>query len=82
MKLQEKLDAYKAEFESKTPPEKLAIMHRATEDLRKSGILDGVIKVGDRMPEFVLPNVRGEKVSSAELLRRGPLVVTFYRGVW
>jgi hypothetical protein len=82
MKLQEKLDAYKAEFESKTPPDKLAIMHRATEDLRKSGILDGVIKVGDRMPEFVLPNVRGEKVSSAELLRRGPLVVTFYRGVW
>jgi hypothetical protein len=82
MKLQEKLDAYKAEFESKTPPDKLAIMHRATEDLRKSGILDGVIKVGDRMPEFVLPNVRGGKVSSAELLRRGPLVVTFYRGVW
>jgi len=82
MKLQEKLDAYKAEFEKKTPPDKLAIMHRATEDLRKSGILDRVIKVGERMPEFVLPNVRGEKVSSAELLRRGPLVVTFYRGVW
>jgi len=82
MKLQEKLDAYKAEFEKKMPPEKLAIMHRATEDLRKSGISDGVIKVGERMPEFVLPNVRGEKVSSAELLRRGPLVVTFYRGVW
>ena len=33
MSLQDKLNAYKAEFESKTPPEKLAIMHRATEDL-------------------------------------------------
>jgi hypothetical protein len=74
MRLQARLDAYKADFESKTPPEKLAIMHRATEDLRKSGILDGVIKVGEPMP--------GEKVSSAELLRRGSLVVTFYRGVW
>ena len=40
MSLQDKLNAYKAEFESKTPPEKLAIMHRATEDLRRSGILD------------------------------------------
>jgi hypothetical protein len=82
MTLQERLDAYKAEFESKLPPEKLAIMHRATEDLRHSGILDRVIKVGSLAPEFVLPNVRGEKVSSAELLRKGPLVVTFYRGVW
>lgn len=82
MTLQERLDAYKAEFESKLSPEKLAIMHRATEDLRRSGILERVIKVGAQAPEFVLPNVRGEKVSSAELLRRGPLVLTFYRGVW
>jgi hypothetical protein len=82
MTLQEKLDAYKAEFEKKVPPEKLAIMHRATEDLRRSGIVERVIKAGSAAPEFVLPNVRGEKVSSAELLRRGPLVLTFYRGVW
>lgn len=82
MTLQERLNAHKAEFESKVPPEKLAIMHRATEDLRRSGILERVIKVGDVAPEFLLPNLRGEKVSSSELLRRGPLVLTFYRGVW
>lgn len=82
MKLQDRLNAYKAEFQKKTPPEKLAIMHRATEDLQKSGILERVIHVGDTLPEFVLPNLRGEKVSSADLLRRGPLVITFYRGVW
>ncbi|MFY9691280.1 MAG: hypothetical protein WA369_14885 [Candidatus Acidiferrales bacterium] len=57
-------------------------MHRATEDLRRSGILDRVIKVGQPAPEFVLQSLHGEKVSSPELLRRGPLVVTFYRGVW
>jgi len=82
MKLQEKLDAFKADFETKVPTEKLAIMHHATEDLRRSGILDRAIKVGDPLPEFVLPNLRGEKISSSELLRRGPLVITFYRGVW
>ncbi len=82
MTLQEKLDAYRAEFESKVAPEKLAVMHRATEDLRRSGILDRVIKVGQPAPEFVLQSLHGEKVSSPELLRRGPLVVTFYRGVW
>jgi AhpC/TSA family len=82
MSLQERLDAYKADFEKKLPPEKLAIMHRATEDLRRSGILEHVRKVGDIIPEFTLPNLRGEQVSSAELHRQGPLVVTFYRGVW
>ncbi|HUO33692.1 MAG TPA: hypothetical protein VMU43_01755 [Candidatus Acidoferrum sp.] len=82
MELQEKLDAFKAEFEKKAPREKLTIMHRATEDLRRSGILDRVVKVGSKIPEFSLPNGRGEKISSTDLLRRGPLVVSFYRGIW
>jgi hypothetical protein len=82
MSLQDRLNAFKADFESKVPPEKLAIMHRATEDLRRSGILDRVLKVGASLPEFTLPNYRGDNVSSVELLQRGPLVVTFYRGVW
>lgn len=82
MTLQERLDVYKADFEKKLPPDKLAIMHRATEDLRRSGILDRTIKVGAAIPEFALPNQRGEKVTSAALHSRGPLVLTFYRGVW
>jgi peroxiredoxin len=44
MKLQERLDEKKKEFESSVPEETLAIIHRATEDLRKSGILDRVVK--------------------------------------
>jgi peroxiredoxin len=37
---------------------------------------------GRRAPAFVLPDANGKPVSSAELLRKGPLVVTFYRGLW
>ena len=36
------------------PPERQAVMHRANEDLRASGILDRVIKVGDPLPAFSL----------------------------
>jgi peroxiredoxin len=57
-------------------------MHRATEDLRHSGIIERVLKIGDRVPEFALPNAQGQIVSSAKLLEKGPLVVSFYRGVW
>ena len=39
-------------------------------------------KPGDRMPGFLLPNAEGRLVESGELLARGPLVVTFFRGGW
>lgn len=82
MKLQEKLDALKADFVKQVPPEALAVMKRATEDLRNSGLLDQVPKAGDALPPFELPNAEGTSVSSANLLSQGPLVLTIYRGVW
>lgn len=37
---------------------------------------------GDAMPPFLLPNAEGKLVDSAELLARGPVVLTFFRGDW
>lgn len=34
------------------------------------------------MPDFLLPSAEGRLVGSAELLAKGPLVVTFFRGGW
>ena len=82
MTLQDKLNEYKAQFESTLPPEAIAIMHRATDDLRHSGIMERVLKIGDHTPEFALPNAQGQIVSSAKLLEKGSLVVNFYRGIW
>ena len=82
MTLKEKLDAMRERSETRIPPEALAIMHRATDDVRQSGILDRVLKPGDEAPAFSLPNAEGKTIRSADLLARGPLVVSFYRGVW
>jgi hypothetical protein len=82
MSLQDKLDKIKKEFEAGAPPEALAIMHRATDDLLNSGIMERALKAGDRAPGFTLPNDQGQMVSSSELLLRGLLVLSFYRGVW
>jgi hypothetical protein len=82
MSLQEQLDEVKKGFEASAPAEALTVMHRATEDLRNSGILDRVLKVGDPAPGFTLPDIQGQMVSSSELLSKGPLVVSIYRGVW
>ena len=81
-RLQERLDRIKAGFAAKVPDEVKAVMHRATEDLRGSGILDTMPRVGQTLPAFALPDTDGRVVRSEELLAAGPLVVTFYRGVW
>lgn len=44
--------------------------------------MDGVLKAGDRMPEFILPDAEGNLVFSDDLVARGPLVVVFFRGDW
>ena len=80
--LQQRLDRIRASFEKQAPAEALAVMHRATDELRASGILDGLPAVGSALPSFELPDSDGGSVSSASLLARGPLVMTFYRGLW
>jgi cytochrome oxidase Cu insertion factor (SCO1/SenC/PrrC family) len=82
MKLQEKLDAYKKGFLKKVPEDALSIMKQATEDLKNSGIMDQTIKVGQKAPDFELKNVDGKKVVLSELLKKGPVVLGFYRGKW
>lgn len=40
------------------------------------------LNVGAKMPDFTLNDALGNKVSSANLLKQGNLVVVFYRGAW
>jgi len=82
MSLEQKLAATRAASASRIPADRQAIMHRATEDLRKSGILDRIVRVGAKMPDFELANHDGRRVSSRELLDGGPMVLSFFRGSW
>ncbi len=81
-KLQESLDRIREGFAKEAPAGALAVMHRATDDLRASGILDRAAKPGDALPPFELTDPGGRPVRSADLLAEGPLVVTLDRGLW
>ena len=85
--LQNRLDDFKRAFESGAPPynvprEAVVKMHRATVELKASGIEGRALTVGDRAPSFTLFNQDHLQVASADLLREGPLVVSFFRGHW
>jgi hypothetical protein len=85
--LQQKLDEFKTAFESGAPPynaprEAVETMHRATAELKATGIENRALKVGDRAPSFTLFNQDHVEIGSASLLAKGPLVVSFFRGHW
>ena len=87
MSLQAKLDAFKADFEAGKPPYSvprsvIETMRRATAELIESGAAQRAKKASDVAPSFSLKDPEGNVVNSADLLKRGPLVLSFYRGVW
>ena len=64
----------------KRPPDVVAIIRRGIDYTRESGAAG--LRIGERAPDFTLPNQRGERVSLSERLSQGPVVLSFYRGVW
>lgn len=71
-----------AEFNAKRnrPPEIMAIVRRGNEAVKASGAAG--LRIGERAPDFILPNQRGEMVRLSDRLASGPVVLNFYRGVW
>ena len=57
------------------------LLDNVTQTLR-SHALEQIIETGERLPDFVLPDARGNLVFSHDLLARGPLVMVFFRGDW
>jgi peroxiredoxin len=82
MLLDERLKALRTKESAETPDDLKNILSTELKALISSGQAKRAVKVGDKAPEFVLPDVDGNTVSSAALLKQGPLVVTFYRGFW
>jgi len=63
-------------------PPKCSTSSRANAELIASCQALNAKKAGDRAPGFTLNDPDGHAVSSVELLANGPLVVSFYGGVW
>lgn len=87
MALQERLDAFKAQLESGSAPYNVPrfvidAIHRATDELIESGLANHAKRAGERAPDFSLKAADGRAIAMNDLLSKGPLVITFYRGVW
>jgi len=82
MSLNEQLEQMRRASWGRWPKEKLEVVLRARDELARSGIVDRILQVVDQAPDFSLPSSLGGIVRLSDLLRRGPLVLAFYRGHW
>ena len=82
MGLEQQLAEFKEQFLRTAPAGRAALYEAKVEELRTSFALEAVVGIGAIAPDFRLPDVKGDLVSLMDLLRHGPIVVTFYRGGW
>lgn len=76
------LEAKKAKAALNPDEEKKKDYKEGIESVRNSGILEVALNVGDIAPNFTLNNALGEPVQLNDLLKKGQVVLTWYRGGW
>ena len=76
------LDALKQQLSTMLPPEKFAVFNRDAARLATTYPAPLKVNKGDKAPLFTLPNATGNLISLEYYLKQGPVVLTFYRGVW
>ncbi len=66
----------------KKAPDAARVFDDGVRQIAASGIVERAPKVGDTVRMFELPDSSGKQVRLADLLTRGPVVLTWYRGGW
>lgn len=82
MSLQTQLNNFKAQFKQQAPEAAFNAFARSTQELIESGQAQQALSVGATAPTFELTDSNGEKVFLKTLLAKGPVILSFYRGVW
>ena len=80
--LKSHLDHRRKEFNDSASDEIKTAFEVGVDAVRKSGVLERALQVGDTAPDFILNNQLKEPVRLYDELKKGPVVLTWYRGGW
>lgn len=69
------------EFRRGIPPDITERIDRMVAELRERDAVPG-IAIGERAPDFTLPDAHGNPITLTDRLATGPVVLSFYRGDW
>jgi len=80
--LEQKIKAYDEQKQRQVPAPVLALMEESTRSLQASGLEQGALGRGERMPDFALPDQHGVVRPLSHYLAEGPVLLNVYRGGW
>ena len=73
--LAKQIEQFNNELATEVPQEVLEAFGKSIEDLQIKKIEEKSIKLGEIMPEFLLPNVKNEIINSNEILKNGKMII-------
>jgi peroxiredoxin len=82
MPLKAQLEACRREYEANAEPHVVAAVRRSIQALADMGLVARAVKAGESAPLFNLRCGPGGSFNLADLLTRGPVVISFFRGDW
>ena len=82
MTLLQEIENFQKEMIPQIPENVMDIILKASAELIAQNLEARALKKGDALPSFELTDALGEKRSSDQLLKSGPMVISFYRGGW
>ena len=77
MKLNDVLTKFREDSDAETPADVLEKMAAGIRALEQQRILEGVRQTGETMLPFSLASAKGAEVSLAQVLVKGPAVISF-----
>lgn len=79
--LEQQLDQLKSTGGKDLPPEVAAALEEAKAKIAAQQNVGG-LEIGEKAPDFALPDTGDKPVTLSENLKQGPVVLVFYRGEW
>lgn len=76
------LDVVRQAGAAKFTDEKKKIYADGISSVAQSGVLNKALNTGDKAPNFSLKNALNESVVLYDELKKGPVILTWYRGGW
>ncbi|WES95664.1 peroxiredoxin-like family protein [Chryseobacterium arthrosphaerae] len=80
--LAKQIEQLNQELSSQLPQEVINAFGKSVDDLKTKNMEDKCIRPGEKMPEFILPNATGKMIDSNDILKKGKMILAFYRGSW
>lgn len=80
--LAKQVEQLNQELSSQLPQEVINAFGKSVDDLKTKNMEDRCIRPGEKMPEFILPNATGKMIDSNDILKKGKMILAFYRGSW